>query len=380
MRPPLRDDYLHLSPPHLEGRERQLLLDALDSNWVAPAGPDLAAFEAETASVVGRRHAVALASGTGALHLALLTMGVGAGDEVLVPSFTFAATANAVCHTGAAPVFLDSAADTWTVDPGLIEDELARRARRGTIPAAVVPVDLYGQCADYDTILEICARHGVPVVADAAESLGSRYRGQPAGSFGSAAVLSFNGNKIVTTGGGGMVVTDDATLADHVRYLSTQARDPVPHYEHRTVGYNYRLSNLLAAVGRGQLHALEARVKARRRTNEAYREVLSGVPGLEFMPMAAYGDSNCWLTCILVDAPEFGATRDEVRLHLQACGIESRPTWKPMHCQPAFHGHRMLGGAVSEDLFNRGLCLPSGSALTDGDRERVVKAILTVPR
>jgi dTDP-4-amino-4,6-dideoxygalactose transaminase len=241
-------------------------------------------------------------------------------------------------------------------------------------------VDMYGQCADYDELLRACARHGVPLLEDAAEALGASYRGRPAGSFGLAGVLSFNGNKIITTGGGGMLVTDDAAVAEQARYLATQARDPVPHYEHRAVGYNYRLSNLLAAVGRGQVQRLGELIAARRQTARFYRDALADLPGVTFMPVADYGTPNWWLTCILVDPAGFGAGREEIRAHLGAQGIETRPTWKPMHLQPVFQGYPMRGGAVCEDLFRRGLCLPSGSNLTDHDRQRVVDGVRGVPR
>jgi len=372
--------FLHLSPPDVGAVERKLLLEAFDSGWVAPAGPDLTAFEDEVASLLGVRAAVALSSGTAALHLALLVLGVRAGDKVVVPSLTFAATANAVRYLDATPLFVDSLAATWTLDPEMVADELGARATSGRpLPKAVVAVDLYGQCADYDALLEVCDRYEVPLVEDAAEALGSTYRGCAAGTFGTAGVLSFNGNKIITTGGGGMLVTDDDALARRVRYLATQARDPVPHYEHQTVGYNYRLSNLLAAVGRGQLSSLADKVAARRATNTLYREAFAGVPGLEFMPVAGYGESNCWLTAVTVDPAAFGATRDDIRTHLESLRIESRPTWKPMHLQPAFRGCTMRGGEVSEDVYARGLCLPSGSGLSDNDRARVVEAVLSAP-
>jgi dTDP-4-amino-4,6-dideoxygalactose transaminase len=323
---------------------------------------------------------VALSSGTAALHLALQVAGVGRGDRVIVPSFTFAASANAVVYLGARPVFLDSSADTWNVDPGLVADELDRCARLGRLPAAVVTVDMYGQCADYEPLLESCARYGVPLIEDAAEALGATYRGRRAGSFGRAGVLSFNGNKIITTGGGGMLVTDDANLADRVRYLATQARDPVAHYEHQAIGYNYRLSNLLAAVGRGQMMMLDERMKARRETARFYRAALGDLPGITFMPVAGYGTPNFWLTCVLVDADAFGAGPDDIRVHLGGLGIEARPTWKPMHLQPVYRGYPMRGGAVCADLFRCGLCLPSGSSLTDADRHRIVEAVRSVPR
>jgi dTDP-4-amino-4,6-dideoxygalactose transaminase len=372
-------DYIYLSPPHVGDVERRLLLEAFDTNWVAPVGPDLQAFENEITQLTKIGHAVALSSGTAALHLALQVIGVGRGDTVLVPSFTFAATANAVCYLGAEPIFVDSSADTWNIDPDLTAEELDRCARQGRVPKAVVAVDMYGQCADYDELLKTCAEYGVALVEDAAEALGSSYRGRPAGTFGVAGVLSFNGNKIITTGGGGMLLTDDIAFADQVRYLATQAREPVPHYEHRAVGYNYRLSNLLAAVGRGQLTRLNQRVNARRETASFYRQSLAGLPGIDFMPIAGYGVPNCWLTCILVDREAFGGSREDIRLHLAREGIETRPTWKPMHLQPVYRDHRVCGGSISEEIFRRGLCLPSGSSLTDHDRHRIVDAIRSVP-
>jgi dTDP-4-amino-4,6-dideoxygalactose transaminase len=282
--PAEREPRIYLSPPDVTDVERKLLLEAFDSNWVAPVGPDLDAFEARCAELTGVRHAVALSSGTAALHLALIAAGVRRGDTVLVPSFTFAATANAVMYLGARPVFLDSTPETWNVDPQIVTDELRGRAVRGNLPRAVITVDMYGQCADYDPILDACDRYGVPLIEDAAEALGATYRGRAAGSFGRAGVLSFNGNKIATTGGGGVLVTDDGSIATQARHLATQAREPVAHYEHRTVGYNYRLSNLLAAVGRGQLQRLPRLIEARRATFEHYRAALGDLPGVTFQP------------------------------------------------------------------------------------------------
>jgi dTDP-4-amino-4,6-dideoxygalactose transaminase len=374
----MTDGRIHLSPPDVGDAERKLLLEAFDSGWVAPVGPDLDAFEAQVADLTGVRHAVALSSGTAALHLALIAAGVRRGDTVLVPSFTFAATANAVMYTGARPVFLDSTAQTWNVDPELVAEELRARAARGQLPRAVIAVDMYGQCADYDPLLAACDRYGVALVEDAAEALGASYRGRPAGSFGLAGVLSFNGNKIVTTSGGGMLLTDDGRVATQVRHLATQAREPVPHYEHRAVGYNYRLSNLLAALGRGQVQRLDEMVTARHAVNRYYREALGDLPGLSFAPVAGYGTPNWWLTCVLVDPATFGAGRDQIIAALAAADIEARPTWKPMHRQPVFQDCVMRGGAVCEDLFRRGLCLPSGSALTGHDLARVVSAVRAV--
>jgi dTDP-4-amino-4,6-dideoxygalactose transaminase len=372
-------EQIYLSPPDMGPDERRLMLDAFDSNWVAPIGPHLGALEAEVAAVAGVAHAVAVSSGTAALHLALRLLGVGPGDDVLVPTLTFVATANAVTYTGASPVFVDAHRDTWTMDPALVAGELDARARTGKLPAAVITVDLYGQCADYDPLMEACERHGVALIEDAAEGLGATYRGQPAGSFGRAAIFSFNGNKIITTGGGGMLVSDDADLIEAARHLATQARDPAPHYEHSTIGYNYRLGNVPAAIGRGQLMHLDAKVARRQAINAAYRRAFDTVPGISFMPDATYGTSTNWLTVLLIDPDAFGATTAEVRTHLERHNIEARPAWKPMHLQPVFAGAPMLGGAVSEEIFATGLCLPSGSSLSDDNVDRVVDTVFTTP-
>jgi dTDP-4-amino-4,6-dideoxygalactose transaminase len=361
---------VYLSPPHMEGDERQLLLEAFDANWIAPAGPDLERFEREICDLVGVPAAVALSSGTAALHLALLGLGAGPGDDVLVADLTFVASANAVSYTGARPVFLDADAATWTLDPDLLADELAERSRRGRLPRAVVAVDLYGQCADYSRLVELCATFGVPLVEDAAESLGSTHEGSAAGSFGQVGVFSFNGNKIITTSGGGMLVSHDTALVERARHLATQAREPALHYEHEVIGYNYRLSNVLAALGRGQLRTLAGKVQRRRAIFEHYHRLLSSLPGLTFMPESPKGTSNRWLTCLLV-GDEFGATRDDLIAALEDADVESRPTWKPMHLQPAYRDAPCRGGAVGERIFERGLCLPSGSALSDADVERV---------
>lgn len=371
---------IYLSPPHLSGHELELVHDAFASNWIAPLGPHVDAFEREIASVVEVPHALALSSGTAALHLAMKLLGVGAGDEVLCPTLTFAATVNPITYESARPVFLDVDPSTWTLDPELLAEELRAAAARGRLPKAVVTVDLYGQCADYDRILATCAEHGVPVIADAAEALGSSYRGRPAGSFGVLAALSFNGNKILTTSGGGMLLSHDKKLIDRARHLATQARDPAPHYQHSDVGYNYRLSNLLAAVGRGQLRVLAERVEARRRIFEQYRELLDDLPGVEFMPEAPYGRSNRWLTCLTIDPERFGATREQVRLALEKEDIEARPVWKPMHLQPVFRDCRTRGGEVAARLFEHGLCLPSGSALTREDVERIAGLVRRTSR
>lgn len=367
---------IYLSPPVMGHSERAMLLDAFDSGWIAPVGPHLAAFENEVAEVCGVRSAVALSSGTAALHLGLELVGVGPGDEVLVPTFTFAASANPVLYRGAEPVFVDVSPDTWTIDPGLVAEEVERRARAGRAPRALLTVDIYGQCADYEQLLPVCAEHGVAVVEDACEALGSSYRGVMAGAFGRLGALSFNGNKIITCGGGGMLLTDDPAVADRARHLATQARDPAPHFEHRDVGYNYRLSNLLAALGRAQLARLDERLAHRRHVNDRYREAFDGVPGLSLMPQARYGRSNLWLTCLQIDASAFGAGPQQVRQALDRAGIEARPTWKPLHQQKVHQGRRVIGGAVSEGLFARGLCLPSGADLTDEEIAGIAAIVL----
>jgi dTDP-4-amino-4,6-dideoxygalactose transaminase len=371
---------IYLSPPQVGPLERQLLLEAFDSNWIAPLGIHLDAFEREFAEVVGVPYAVALSSGTSALHLSLLAAGVGAGDEVVTSTLTFAATANAITYVGARPVFIDSSPETWTMDPDLLEEELADRRRHGRMPAAVITVDLYGQCCDYDRILAVCEGHGVPVIEDAAEALGATYRNRQAGAFGYCAAFSFNGNKIITTSGGGMLVSHDRSLVDRARHLATQARDPAPHYEHSAIGFNYRMSNLLAAIGRGQLKTLQRKVERRRAIHRTYKEALGGYPGVDFLNDAGYGDSNAWLTCITVDSSRFGATREDIRLHLESLNIEARPVWKPMHLQPVFRNCSVRGGAVAEQLFERGLCLPSGSGMSEAEQASVIAAVEDVPR
>jgi dTDP-4-amino-4,6-dideoxygalactose transaminase len=367
---------LFLSPPDVGPRERELLLDAFDSNWIAPLGPHVDAFEREFAAFVGATSAAALSSGTAALHLALVLLGVGPGDDVLLPSLTFVASANAVTYVGARPVFVDSDRATWNLDPALVEEEFAARARAGRAqPAALLGVDLYGQCASWDPILAACERYGVPVIEDAAEALGATYRGRPAGSFGALNVFSFNGNKIITTSGGGMLTGDDPALIERARHLSTQARDPAPHYEHTEIGFNYRMSNLLAALGRGQLEGLPAKVERRRAINAAYRAAFAGVDGIGFLPNAPDGEPTNWLTVITLDRTTARATPEAVRLRLEADDIEARPSWKPMHLQPLFARAPMTGGAVAEQIFATGLCLPSGSSLSDADQERIIAAL-----
>jgi pyridoxal phosphate-dependent aminotransferase EpsN len=366
---------IYLSPPDLAGTELELLRDAIESNWIAPLGPHVDAFEAELAARVHAPHAVALSSGTAALHLALEVLGVGAGDEVWLSTLTFAATANAVHYVRATPVFLDSDYDTWNLSPGLLAEALDAAAKLDKLPKAVIVVDIYGQCADYEPIAAACRKHGVWLIEDAAEALGATYRGRSAGSFGDLAVFSFNGNKIITTSGGGMLVGQRKEWIDRARYLATQARSPSRHYEHEAVGFNYRMSNLLAAVGRAQLADLERRVDARRATNAYYRRTLGGAPGWSFMPEADACRSTFWLTCATIDPAQTADDRDVVIDRLAAADIEARPVWKPMHLQPVFQGARVIGGGVSELLFRTGVCLPSGSRLDDGARARVVEVL-----
>ncbi len=366
---------VYLSPPDVGDEERRLLLEAFDSNWIAPLGPHVDGFERDVAERLDVPGALALTSGTAALHLALLLLDVRPGDDVLVPTQTFVATANVVTYVGARPVLVDSDPATWTVDPALVADELEARARSGRLPAAVITVDLYGQCADYYRLLATCDEFDVPVLEDAAEALGASYHGRPAGSFGAAGVFSFNGNKIITTSGGGMLVSHDEALIARARYLSTQAREPVVHYEHLAVGFNYRMSNLLAAVGRGQLRGLDDRMARRRAINEHYRAALAALPGVQFMPVAPYGEPNFWLTCLLIDPVGFGATREDIRVALEALDIESRPTWKPLHLQPVYADAPVVGGAVAASLYDRGLCLPSGSRMSTADLDRVSDTI-----
>jgi pyridoxal phosphate-dependent aminotransferase EpsN len=366
---------IYLSPPHVGDFERRFVAEAFDTNWVAPVGPHVGAFEREFCAAVGAPHAAAVSSGTAALHLALQLVGVGAGDEVLVSTLTFSASANPVRYLGATPTFIDSERASWNMDPELLEQTLRRRARDGKLPRAVVVVHLYGQSADLDPILAACARHGVPLVEDAAEALGATYRGKAPGTVGTVGVFSFNGNKIITTSGGGMLASSDPVLVGRAVKLATQARDPAPHYEHSEVGYNYRLSNVLAGIGRGQLRVLEDRVAARRRNFEFYLRALGDLPGIAFMPEAPWGRHTRWLTTLTIDPGKFGADREAVRLALERDDVEARPVWKPMHRQPVFQGCEAVGGAVAEELFERGLCLPSGSNLTEEDLARVVHVV-----
>ena len=363
---------IFLSPPDLTAADRAQITQALDEGWIAPVGPQIGAFEEELATATGRKHGVALSSGTAALHLALLVAGVEPSDHVLISTLTFAATANAARYVGAEPTFVDSDVESWNIDPDL----LANALDSGPGFKAVIAVDLYGQCADYRRIADVCAERGVVLISDAAESLGARFGGEPAGSFGAGAILSFNGNKIITTSGGGALVTDRGDWADRARFLATQAREPALHYEHTELGYNYRLSNILAALGRSQLADLDRRVSIRRSHNQAYRAALAGVPGLEFMPEIEGGQSTFWLTAFTLDPSQTRVDAQGVIKVLENDNIEARPIWKPMHLQPLYRDCRVVGGSVAERLFRNGVCLPSGSTLDAKDRERIIAVIL----
>jgi dTDP-4-amino-4,6-dideoxygalactose transaminase len=359
----------------MSGKEQEYIQQAFDTNWIAPLGPNVTAFEQEFAREVGSAHALALSSGTAGVHLGLLLAGVQAGDEVLVSTLTFAASANPVVYVGAKPVFIDSEYRSWNMDPELLAQVLRQKAATGRLPKAVVLVHLYGQSADIDPILEACKRYDVALVEDAAEALGATYKGRSPGVLGLCGVFSFNGNKVITTSGGGMIVSDNAKLIARARKLATQARESAPHYQHEEIGYNYRMSNILAGVGRAQLQVLEERVQARRANFRFYYEALAEIPGIDFMPEAEWGRANRWLTCLTIDEELFGVDREAVRLALEEANIESRPVWKPMHLQPVFASCEAIGGSVAEDLFLRGLCLPSGSSLTEEELHRVVGVI-----
>ena len=369
-----------LSTPHMGDREHQFVTEAFETNWIAPIGPHVDAFEQEFCLAVGSSHATAVSSGTAALHLALKLVGVGVGDEVFCSSLTFSASANPIAYLGAKPVFIDSDRLSWNMDPHLLQAALEQRAKVGKLPKAVILVHLYGQSADIDPILAACQQYGVPMIEDAAEALGATYKGRSPGTFGTVGIFSFNGNKIITTSGGGMLVSEDASITSKAKFLATQARDPAPHYQHSEIGYNYRLSNVLAGIGRGQLLVLSDRVAARRHNCEVYEKTLGKLPGVEFMPEAPWGSATRWLTCLTIDPAAFGADREQIRLALAEEQIEARPVWKPLHMQPIFKDCDCFGGEVSEDLLDRGLCLPSGSNLSDEDLDCVISAIVKCAR
>ncbi|TFC94717.1 pyridoxal-5'-phosphate-dependent protein [Cryobacterium sinapicolor] len=366
---------IYMSSPDVGELEEQYLMAAIRSGWIAPLGPDVDAFESEMAARIGVEHAVALSSGTAALHLGLLGLGVGPGDIVLTSTMTFAATAYAIVYTGAVPFFIDCELDTGNMDPALLRRVIEQLRGGGETVAAIVPVDLLGKAVNYTEICVVAEEFSIPVLADAAESLGASHLGKPAGSFGRASIVSFNGNKIMTTSGGGMLLTDNAELASRTRHLATQARQPVMHYEHTEIGYNYRLSNLLAALGRAQLSRLDGMIVRRREMRERYRELFASVDGVEIFGGALDEGDNCWLTSIVIDSSVTGWTTADLRADLLTDNIETRPLWKPMHLQPVFAASRAAVNGNSEQLFRSGLTLPSGSSLNGADIERVLSAL-----
>jgi dTDP-4-amino-4,6-dideoxygalactose transaminase len=366
---------LFLSPPHMSGKELEFIRKAFDSNYIAPLGPMVEAFERELAEELNVPHVLATVSGTAAIHLALRCLDLQPGDEIWASTLTFIGSVAPITYERARPVFIDADPDTWTLDPALLSEALATAAKRSELPKAIVPTDLYGQSCDLDTIVEISRGYGVPVICDSAEAMGTEYRGRKAGSGALMATYSFNGNKVITTSGGGALASANEKLIQRARYLSTQARQPVVHYEHTDVGYNYRLSNILAAIGRAQLSVLAERVARRRQIFQGYVDGLGDLPGLSFMPEASYGRHSRWLTVITIDPVQFGTDVETVRQALEGQNIESRPMWKPMHRQPVFGGARTIGGAVADRLYVQGLCLPSGSSMSQSDQDQVIEVV-----
>ena len=377
-----------LSLAHMGGREQEFIQEAFDTNWVVPLGPNVNAFEKALRDFLienGKlkvenegKQVVALSAGTAALHLGLILLGVGEEDEVICQSFTFSASANPIAYLGATPVFVDSEVDTWNMDPVLLEEAIKDRLKKtGRLPKAIIPVHLYGMPGKLDEILEVANRYIIPVLEDSAEALGSEYKGRKCGTFGEYAALSFNGNKIITTSGGGALVCPNEERAKRALFYATQAREQAPHYQHEKIGYNYRMSNICAGIGRGQMFVLDEHIARRREIHDLYVKLLAGVKGVKVMCQPEGGDfnSNYWLTCITVDPEEAGFTREDVRLALDGDNIESRPLWKPMHLQPVFKDAPFYGNGTSERLFEIGLCLPSGPTLTDEDIERVTKVV-----
>ena len=372
------DEQILLSSPHLGEYEREFVEEAFRTNWIAPLGPNVDAFERELAERVGVGHAAAVSSGTAAIHLALILLGVERGDVVFCSALTFSASANPILYQGAEPVFIDSEPGSWNLSPSALEDAFRDARANGKMPKAVIVVNLYGQSADIDPIAEICSRHDVPIIEDAAESLGARYKGRESGSFGAIGIFSFNGNKIITTSGGGMLVSQDESLVVRARFLSTQAREPAIHYEHKVIGYNYRMSNILAGVGRGQLRVLDDRVEARRKVFQRYRDGLAASTLIEWMPEPAWSRSNHWLSACTVDPLTAGLTIAQIIKRLAVERIEARPVWKPMQMQPVFARCKYFpheGQSVSQRLFESGMCLPSGSNMSEDQQDRVIEML-----
>jgi len=370
---------IHLSPPHMSGWEQEYIKEAFDSNWIAPLGPQVTAFEQEMAAYTGAKSALALSSGTAAIHLALRLLGVGQGDIVFCSSLTFIGSVNPILYLGAIPVFIDAEPNSWNMSPVALKKAFEWAIEVGIIPRAVIIVDLYGQSADYEPLLAICNRYGVPVVEDSAEAMGASYKGKACGTLGDFGVYSFNGNKIITTSGGGMLVSDNMQALEKALFWATQARDKAPWYQHSEMGYNYRMSNIIAAIGRGQLQVLDERVKARRGIFARYQDALEDLPGVGFMPEATYGDCNRWLTVMTLDRAYTLVNPMQVINALGAENIESRPVWKPMHMQPLFADNMYFTheeeNSVSDRIFSCGVCLPSGSSLTKDEQERIINCI-----
>jgi dTDP-4-amino-4,6-dideoxygalactose transaminase len=370
-----RTTRLFLSPPHMSGKELDFIRQAFDSNYIALLGPMVEAFERELADELNVSHVLSTASGTAAIHLALRCLDIQPGDEIWASTLTFIGSVAPIVYERARPVFIDADPNTWTLDPDLLSEALATAARRNELPKAILPTDVYGQSCDLDTIVETSGKYGIPVICDSAEAMGTIYRGRKAGSGALMAAYSFNGNKVITTSGGGALTSADEKLIQRARYLSTQAREPVVHYEHKEVGYNYRLSNILAAIGRAQLRVLADRVARRRQIFQYYVDGLGDLPGISFMPEASYGRHSRWLSVMIIDAAQFGADFETVRQALESHNIESRPVWKPMHRQPIFSGTRTIGGAVADSFYAQGLCLPSGSSMSKSDQDRVIEIV-----
>ncbi|MBU7593522.1 DegT/DnrJ/EryC1/StrS family aminotransferase [Metabacillus halosaccharovorans] len=374
-----QQERIFLSAPHMSGNEMKYISEAFETNWIAPLGPNVDAFEKEIANYVGVSEAVAVSSGTAAIHLALSLLDVEMGDKVFCSTFTFVASANPILYQGAVPVFIDSEPETWNMSPQALEKALKDASADGKLPKAVIVVNLYGQSAKMDEIVSLCNQYDVPIIEDAAESLGSTYKGKASGTFGKFGVFSFNGNKIITTSSGGMLVSNDVEAIKKARFLATQAKDPAPHYQHSTMGFNYRMSNILAGIGRAQLEVLEQRVQARRQLFNRYNQELSSIPGIHFMPELKHTKSNRWLTALTISEEVTGISVRSILNALSEENIEARPVWKPLHMQPLFKGANYYSHSenmsVSESLFNSGLCLPSGSIMKKEDQMRVIKCL-----
>jgi dTDP-4-amino-4,6-dideoxygalactose transaminase len=369
---------IFLSPPHIGETELELVKEVFDSNFIAPVGPMLESFEKAMAEYINIPHTVAVSSGTAAMHLIMRHLGIQAGDVVLASTLNFIGSVSPVVFEGGSLFFIDAESESWNIDPERLAEGIKECRQKGKNIKAVIATDLYGQCVDLDRIKGVCDKYAIPVIVDSAESLGSSYKDRPAGNGAYASIYSFNGNKIITTSGGGVVASEDKALIDHARKLSTQARDDFPYYQHSEIGFNYRMSNVLAAIGMGQLQVLDERVSRRQAINRRYRELLLGVPGISFMPSPNYGKSNCWLTVVQLDPQIVSVTPEDVRCALEKDNIETRPVWKPMHMQPVFADSQIVEGCVAESIFLNGLCLPSGTNMSDSDIERVVDCIVKI--